>query len=92
MIHNGELPHLKSFAQLQMAPGQIAHAHSHAEHYEVFLIQAGEGTVAVDAVHYTVAAGTCVVFEPGEIHELTNTGSKELVLSYFSLEALPSSP
>ncbi len=91
MIHNGELPHLKSFAQLRMAPGQIAHAHSHAEYYEVFLIQAGEGTVTVDTAQYHAATGTCVVFEPGEIHELANTGSEELVLSYFSLEALSSS-
>jgi len=87
MIKNGELPHLKKFAQARFASGQIAHAHSHADQYEVFLIESGEGIVEVNGQAYPVVAGSCVVFEPREIHEVTNTGSSELVLTYFGLEA-----
>lgn len=89
MIRQGQLPHLKSFAQLRMTPGQVAHAHAHDSLYEIFLIETGDGTLDVDGKEYTVSAGTCVVFEPAEVHEVTNTGSEELVLTYFGLEVSP---
>ncbi len=87
MIKNGELPHLKKFAQARFASGQVAHAHSHTDQYEVFLIESGDGIVNVEGQEYHVSAGSCVVFEPGEVHEVTNTGSSELILTYFGLEA-----
>jgi quercetin dioxygenase-like cupin family protein len=86
MIRQGQLPHLKSFAQLRMIPGQIAHAHAHEHLYEIFLIETGEGTLDVEGRQYKVSAGTCVTFEPSEVHEVANTGSEELVLTYFGLE------
>ena len=64
MIRDGELPHLTKFAQLRMTPGQIAHAHAHTDEYEVFLVEAGEGSMVVDEREYHVSRGTCVVFEP----------------------------
>jgi len=86
MIRQGQLPHLKSFAQLRMTPGQVAHAHAHEHLYEIFLIETGEGTLDVDGTEQKVTAGTCVIFEPSEIHEVSNRGSDELVLTYFGLE------
>ena len=87
MIREGQLPHLKSFARLRRTPGQVAHAHSHAQLYEIFFVESGEGTIEVDRTEHHVSQGTCVVFEPSEIHEVTNTGSADLILVYFGLEA-----
>ena len=87
MIRAGELPHLKKFAQARFAPGQTARAHSHHDQYEVFLIESGEGVVRINDKEYEVSAGSCVVFDPSEVHEVTNTGSVEMILTYFGLEA-----
>ena len=87
MIRDGELPHLKKFAQARFAPDQIAHAHSHPDQYEVFLIESGEGIVRVNGEEHKISSGSCVVFEPSEVHEVTNIGSTELILTYFGLEA-----
>ncbi|MDY6912367.1 MAG: cupin domain-containing protein [Chloroflexota bacterium] len=86
MLRDGELPHLTKFAQVRFAPGQIAHAHAHTDQYEVFLIESGQGMVRVNGEEYQISVGTCMVFKPSEIHEITNTGSEELVLTYFGLE------
>ncbi len=87
MIREGQLPHLKSFARLRMTPGQIAHAHSHERHFEIFFVESGEGTILVDKRELQISQGMCVIFEPSEVHEVTNTGSVELILVYFGLEA-----
>jgi len=87
MIRNGEFPHLRKFAQVRLAPGQVAHAHSHEDEYEVFLVEQGRGAVRCEGSEYQVTAGCCVVFEPAEIHELSNTGDEELILTYFGLAA-----
>ena len=85
MIRDGEFPHLTKFTQLRMSPGQIAHEHSHADEYEIFLIEAGECLAVVDAKEYNLSAGHCVVFEPLEVHEITSTGSEDLVMTYFGI-------
>lgn len=85
LIRDGELPHLTKFAQLRMTPGQIAHAHSHTDEYELFLVEAGEGSMAVDGEEYHLSAGTCVVFDPEEIHQIVNTGKDDLVMTYLGV-------
>ncbi len=67
MICESQLPHLKSFARLRMTPGQIAHAHSHDQLYEIFFVEAGEGAINVDGTEHHISQGTCVVFEPSEV-------------------------
>ena len=86
ILRDGELPHLKNFAQLRMAQWQVAHTHAHPDEYEIFLVEAGEGTVVLNSGEHQISAGTCVIFEPSEIHGITNTGSEELVLTYFGLK------
>jgi quercetin dioxygenase-like cupin family protein len=85
MLRQGDLPHLMYFSQARFAPGQQAAAHSHADMSEVFLVEAGEGVIRVDGKPYPLQVGTCVTVEPGEQHELLNTGNVDLVLTYFGL-------
>jgi len=86
IIGSGELPHLNKFAQARFAPGQIAHAHSHDDFYEIFLIESGGGMITVDGIEHPISEGMCVVFEPKEVHEVVNNNSQELVITYFGLE------
>ncbi|PPT07058.1 putative conserved protein contains double-stranded beta-helix domain [Geitlerinema sp. FC II] len=86
MLKSGDLPHLTNFAQARFAPGQVAAAHSHSDMCEVFFVESGSGTIRIDDTPYPLEPGTCIAVEVGEVHEITNTGNAELVLTYFGLQ------
>ncbi|MFN6568602.1 cupin [Nostoc minutum NIES-26] len=86
MLRFGDLPHLTNFSQARFAPGQTASAHAHHDMCEVFFVQAGEGLIRIDSQEYPLLPGNCVAIEPGEVHEVINSGSTELVLIYFGLQ------
>lgn len=85
MLKMGDLPHLTNFSQARFAPGQIAAAHAHQDMSEVFFVETGEGIITIDGQEYNLQPGTCIAVEPGEVHEVKNTGKTELVLTYFGL-------
>jgi len=85
MLNLGDLPHLTNFSQATFAPGQVAGSHSHQDMCEVFFVEAGEGTIEINGQKYPLKKGSCVAVEPNEVHEIVNTGSVNLVLTYFGL-------
>lgn len=85
MLRLGELPHLTNFAQARFGPGQTAAAHAHSDMCEVFFVESGHGIIQIDGQSHTLSAGVCVAVEPGEVHEVCNTGQEELVLTYLGL-------
>lgn len=87
ILRKGDLPHLTNFSQAYFAPGQVAAAHAHQDMCEVFFVEAGEGQITIDGKPYPLQAGTCVAVEPGEVHEVRNTGTTDLILTYFGLRA-----
>jgi quercetin dioxygenase-like cupin family protein len=74
-----------NFAQARFAPGQIAPGHVHPDMAEVFFVESGQGTITVDGTPYRLSPGTCIVIEPGEHHEVSNTGPETPILTYFGL-------
>lgn len=86
MLSMGDLPHLTNFSQASFSPGQISKAHSHQDMCEVFFVTAGEGSIKIGDRHYSLTPGVCVAVEVEEVHEITNTGSKELILTYFGIK------
>jgi quercetin dioxygenase-like cupin family protein len=86
LLRAGELPHLTNFAQAYFEPGQVAAAHAHGDMVEVFWVQEGTGEILVAGQIQPLGPGVCVVVEPGEQHELRNTGEVKLVLLYFGLQ------
>ena len=87
MLSDKDLPHLTNFSQATFAPGQVAIAHSHEDMYEVFFVSAGMGIIRIDETEYSLTPGVCVAVELGETHEIINTGSKNLILTYFGIKA-----
>jgi quercetin dioxygenase-like cupin family protein len=85
MLRPGDLPHLTNFSQARLAPGQIAPGHSHADMHEVFFVESGDGTIQVDQQVYPLTPGVCIAIQPGETHEVANTGATELILTYFGI-------
>lgn len=87
MLRAGDLPHLTNFSQARFAPGQVAAAHHHRDMSEVFFVESGEGTIHIDGTPYPLQPGTCIAVEVGEVHEVVNSGDRDLVLTYFGLKA-----
>lgn len=85
MLRSGDIPHLTNFAQACFPPGHIAPAHQHSDMYEVFFVEAGHGEIAIDDTVYPLTAGVCITVEPGESHEVRNTGERDLVVTYFGI-------
>lgn len=86
MLHQGDMPPLTNFAQARFAPGQKATSHAHADMAEVFFVESGQGTITVNDRPHPLKAGVCVLVEPGEHHEVANTGSEDLVLTYLGVK------
>jgi len=86
MLKPGDLPHVTNFSQARFAPGQVASAHAHRDMYEVFFVESGTGLIRVDGVEHPLGPGVCVAVEPGEVHEIVNAGSVDLVLVYFGVQ------
>lgn len=86
MLRYGELPALTTFAQAVFEPGQATTAHAHADMYEVFFVVSGSGVIRVNDKQFALQVGSCVVAEPGEQHQLINTGLQQLLVLYFGVE------
>lgn len=86
MLRKGDLPHLTNFSQATFTPGQTVTAHAHADMAEVFFVEAGQGIIWLDGEAYELVPGVCVAVAAGEMHELKNTGTDPLVLTYFGLK------
>ncbi len=86
LLRRGQVPHLTNFTRSVLLPAQTANAHIHPDMYEIFLVQSGTALVRINDHTHQLSAGDCLTIEPGEQHEITNTGATELVLLYFGIE------
>lgn len=89
MLRLGELPHLTNFSQARFSPGQVAAGHAHQDMCEVFFVEAGQGNICIDGTNYALTPGVCVAVEPGEVHEVSNSSTEEMILTYFGLRVAP---
>jgi uncharacterized cupin superfamily protein len=62
-------------------PGQTpCPYHSHSAQWEFYHVIAGSGLVRHQAGTTAIETGDAFIFEPGQPHQITNTGSEDLVL------------
>ena len=85
ILENGDVAAIANYARAVFPPGEKVVAHHHEDLVEVFTVESGEGEIRIDGEAYPFCAGTTAVAEPGEDHELINTGCSELVVNYFSV-------
>lgn len=86
MLQPGDLPNLIYFSQARFQPGQVAPGHAHTDMSEVFFVESGTGTITIDGRVHPLSPGTCVGVNPEEVHEVSNTGTVDLVLTYFGIQ------
>lgn len=89
MLRWGDLPHLTNFSQARFTPGQVAAAHAHSDMCEVFFVESGNGTIEINGTNYPLEPGVCIAVETGEVHEVRNDGTEDLILTYFGLRTPP---
>jgi mannose-6-phosphate isomerase-like protein (cupin superfamily) len=66
---------------LRMSPGQTPYPyHSHSAQWEFYVVIAGTGAVRDAEGTTPIEAGDAFVFEPGQPHQFTNTGSDDLIV------------
>ena len=87
LVGSGELKHITNYAQAVFPPGEKAGSHLHNDMVEVFTCVSGCGEIRINEVGYVFAAGTTVVVEACEVHEIINSGTTDLVVSYFAVLA-----
>ncbi len=54
--------------------------HSHSAQWEFYHIISGTGTIRHEGGTSALRAGDALIFQPGEPHQLANTGSEDLVV------------
>ena len=86
MLNPGDIPNLVYFSQARFKPGHVAAGHSHQDMSEVFFVEQGSGTMTINHRPYSLSPGVCVAVHPGDTHEVTNTGTEDLLLTYFAVQ------
>ncbi len=86
MVANGELGAITTYSRAVFPPGERAGSHLHNDMAEIFTVESGCGEIRVNDVAYVFSVGTVVVVEPGDVHEIVNTGMDDLVVTYFGVQ------
>ncbi len=85
LIAPDQVKNLVYFSEARFPVGESAPAHHHNDMTEVFFIRSGSGSIEINGESYAMKPGQCITIEPGDVHELKNTGDEELVVLYFSV-------
>ncbi len=78
-----QLPPLYQLARAIIPAGERVEAHQHASASEVFVILSGQATFIINQQSFELIAGDCAVAEPGDIHEIINTGPEDMEMLFF---------
>ena len=75
-LHNNKA---QSLAQARVRPGQITQAHYHQQTEEIYFLLGGQGRMRLDNQQFDLRSGEAIVIKPGQIHQIENTGTVDLL-------------
>ena len=85
LLKNGEVPCLTNFSQAVLEAGEVTTSHRHADMWEVFYVDSGEGFAIIDERRVDLSRGYCLVVAPGEKHQIGASAQVPLTLNYFGI-------
>jgi len=85
VLREGQCGNLTQLARSVFPQGQRVESHCHRDMMEIFIVRSGTGRIIIDGKSFDLKKDSCIVVEPGESHELINTGESQLTMEYFSL-------
>ena len=68
-----------SLARILIPPEKSSAPHYHQISSETYYILEGQGAMKIDGEDYTLHPGQACLIEPGEVHQISNLGSADLV-------------
>lgn len=69
----------QSLAEARLPPGAMTTAHYHPRAEEIYYILVGQGRMRIADEVCDVRAGDAIGIRPGQVHQITNTGSETLI-------------
>jgi mannose-6-phosphate isomerase-like protein (cupin superfamily) len=85
LLKKGKLPHVEIIGQMTLKSGNVASEHVHEKTNEFFLIEKGAGIIKIDGKVEKIKEGNFILIEAGEAHEVLNTGSEDLIITYIEI-------
>lgn len=67
--------------------GKSFQAHYHEDMQEVFVLIDGHVKMHVDGQIVELAAGDAILIDPGEVHDMTNTGQNDVTYLVFGISS-----
>ena len=86
LLNRGQCANITQFARAIFPAGQKVESHSHPDMAEIFMGRSGTGKIIINGQSYNMIKDTCVIVQAGELHELVNIGTDELIVDYFGLQ------
>ena len=71
--------HSHSIAEITIPPGGSAMPHLHKKTEESYFILSGTATLFIQGENLILTTGETVLIEPGETHQILNSGEEDLV-------------
>jgi mannose-6-phosphate isomerase-like protein (cupin superfamily) len=76
--HHGDMP--VSLAEASIPAGTTTRLHRHHASTEYYHVTGGQGEMSLDEECFPITAGDTVLIRPGQVHQVTNTGKRELTI------------
>ncbi|MDF7808079.1 cupin domain-containing protein [Pontiellaceae bacterium B12219] len=86
LLEKGEVRGITDYSRAVFPPGEKAGSQLHNDMAEIFTCESGCGEMRINDVGYVFSTGTTILVEPGEVHEIINSGPTDLVVIYFGVE------
>lgn len=87
LLDNDDIPGITTLSQAIFRPGDVADGHAHTDMTEVFMVTAGTGAIRLNGTEYELHPGVVAVAEANDTHEIANTGTVDLILTYFGVKS-----
>ena len=78
LAHRNSCIRLQSLAEARLPPGASTTPHHHARTEEIYYILEGQGAMRIGKDRRTVSVGDAIAIPPGQVHQISNTGSTVL--------------
>ena len=75
LAHRNSCIRNQTLAEARLPTGRSTTPHHHVRTEEIYYILQGQGLMRVGDQSGAVAAGDAIAIPPGEVHQITNTGS-----------------
>ena len=78
LAHRNSCIRNQTLAEARLLAGGSTAPHRHLLTEEIYYILSGQGTMRIGDESRPVGVGDAIAIPPGSVHEITNTGDKEL--------------